>query len=142
MIIRSWKLLAYAIGKEKMEISGFGPVNLDVWFKESDRCFIYAVRGYAEEDTGTLTIPSGITEIKEDTFLSIASTTVKIPDKCTKIGPNAFRNSKLKRIYIPASVTEIDETAFSGCGRMMIICPGGSTASEYAMQHGILWHYP
>ena len=141
-VIRRWKLLACAIGKESLEIPGFGPVDLDVWFREDDRCFVYAVRGYAEEDTGTLAIPAGVTEIQKEAFASVSASTIRIPDKCTKIGPYAFRDSGVKRIYIPASVTSIDETAFSGCGRMMILCPGGSAACNFAVQHGILWHYP
>ena len=148
---RKWTLLAYAIGKEAMEIDGFGPVDLDVRFgiryddnrKEYRGFFLYTVHGYAEEeDAGTLMIPACVTEIQAEAFSGVASSVVYIPDQCTKIGPNAFRDSKVKQIYIPAGVTFIDETAFSGCDRMIIICQGGSAASRFAMQYGILWHYP
>ena len=148
--VRKWTLLAYAIGKEAMEIDGFGLVDLDVRLgikmdeasKEYMVGFAYTVRGYAgEEYTGTLAIPAGITEIQAEAFSGVASSEVHIPGQCTKIGSNAFRGSKVKKIYIPESVTEIDDTAFSECSRVMIFCESDSAASEFATEHGILWQH-
>lgn len=142
-LVRGWKLLAYAITSQPMSISGFGTVKLDVWFSESDKCFIYAVRGYNNlTDTGTLTLPTRMKTIEAEAFANIYASAVVIPDGCTSIGKNAFYGSNVHKVYVPDSVTSIDDAAFAGCSNLMIVCSGNTPISNFAYNHGILWHYP
>lgn len=93
-----------------------------------------------------ITIPAGITEIKENTFSSctnlkdvtfptglktIAASafyntgleTITLPEGLQEIGNNAFNYcSKLQRVVIPEGVTEIGDYIFGGCNVLEEIC--------------------
>ena len=60
-----------------------------------------------------VTVPVGMTEIKESTFQSCFFTTCFLPAGLIRIGKNAFAASKLSSILIPSTVTEIREFAFA-----------------------------
>lgn len=59
-----------------------------------------------------ITIPNGVTAIRESTFDSNELTRVEIPDSVTSIGDYAFAHNRLTSISIPSSVTSIGNYAF------------------------------
>lgn len=81
-----------------------------------------------------LTLPDTITVIEEGAFSDCyLLETVVVPYGVTEIGDGAFSGcSLLKSIAIPETVRFIGENAFSSCGRVVIECPMGSYAHEYA----------
>lgn len=64
-----------------------------------------------------VTIPDGVTRIKEEVFSGCTSlTNVNIPDTVIEIEHLAFENCKsLREITIPSKITEIKLSVFSGC---------------------------
>lgn len=67
----------------------------------------------------SVNIPSGVTEIKDNTFAGSGIGKISIPDSVTKIGIEAFRSSiNLSSVIIPDSVTEIGSGAFTGCSSL------------------------
>ncbi len=81
---------------------------------------------------------TSISAVSPYCFAECGIPTMRLPDTCQSIGHYAFLNcSELLRIDIPASVTEIDDTAFNGCDKLIIVCPEGSTAAQYAEAKGI-----
>lgn len=86
---------------------------------------------------GLMMMPQGLVQIKAEAFRRTASGHVVIPYGTEKIGAYAFADCpKLETVVIPSSVTEIDETAFAN-SRMTIQCLEGSTAYDFAVEHGI-----
>ena len=78
----------------------------------------------------TLTIPDGVTEIRDYAFAYCANLkAVDIPDSVRKIGDRAFEGCEsLSRIRLPASMTEIDENTFFLCWDLKTIdIPEGVT---------------
>lgn len=66
--------------------------------------------------TGTVYIPSTVTEIASDAFHYQDMTAVMIPSSVKKIGNSAFVGcSDLKTVRMEDSVTEIGDSAFEGC---------------------------
>ncbi len=110
----------------------------------------------------TLTdLPSGLEEIGADAFRSCSSLDgIVLPGSLRSIGSGAFRScSRLSGIVIPGQVEEVGDEAFrgcaslssaladgtdtrfgsavfQGCGVLMIYCPYGSGAYEYAAAEG------
>ena len=71
-------------------------------------------------------------------FAECGIPTMRLPDTCQSIGHYAFYNcTGLVRIDIPASVTEIADDAFLECDNLIIVCPEGSSAAQYAEEKGI-----
>lgn len=66
---------------------------------------------------GSITIPYGVTEIKEGMFADMPNlTSVIIPNSVTKLSFSAFSGcTSLKSITIPNSVTDIIFDAFEEC---------------------------
>ena len=139
---RSWKLLAYAMSQKPMSVSGFGTINLTVYYSKDYNCFIYKIHGFNVKETGTLKLPAKTKTIDSESFLKTKASTVIVPSGCTSIGANAFANSGVHRIEIPDTVTSIDSTAFAGCSQVLIVCNGGSAAANFGKQNNILWTYP
>ena len=82
-------------------------------------------------------IPSGITEIAEESFTGIAAKRVKLPENCAGISANAFAYCpNLIGIYIPDSCTSIAKTAFSGVTNLTIYGYDGSYAEFFAGKYG------
>ena len=78
-----------------------------------------------------LTIPSGITEIRNYAFYGCTSlTSVTIPDSVTEIGYEAFRGcTSLTNVVIPYSVISIKKGTFRDCtGLVDIIIPDSVTS--------------
>src|SRR5574344_1293922 len=60
----------------------------------------------------TITIPSGVTTIKNYAFYTVLTSTLTLPDTLTSIGDYSFGNNSIKSVVIPNSVTSIGEYAF------------------------------
>ncbi|MDE6774314.1 MAG: leucine-rich repeat domain-containing protein, partial [Treponemataceae bacterium] len=74
-----------------------------------------SVRLYRGKETD-VTIPAGVTEIREHAFERCDAASVTIPGSVTVIGYSAFEGCKsLKSVTIPSSVTGIGSRAFYGC---------------------------
>lgn len=71
----------------------------------------------------SLTIPSGITEIKDCAFYGCSSiTSVSIPNGVTTIGGRAFQKCiNIKSISLPNTLTTIDSIAFANCTSLQSI---------------------
>ena len=77
-----------------------------------------------------LTIPNGVSTIKQYAFLGCSMTSVNIPNyTVTSIGNSAFEScSSLTSVYIGNSVTSIGENAFRGCtGLPSVFIPSSIT---------------
>jgi hypothetical protein len=61
----------------------------------------------------SVTIPNGVTIIKEGEFARKQLVSIEIPHSVTSIGNNAFKRNKLTSVAIPDSVTSIGESAFA-----------------------------
>lgn len=91
-----------------------------------------------------VTIPATVTDIDAFAFKNCRSfTQIALLEGLKSIGFTAFAYCEnLEYLYIPASVTGIydnfmDQTPFDGCESLIIHCPEGSYAEEYAKSHGI-----
>ena len=81
----------------------------------------------------SVTLSHGITEIGINAFLDCTNLpSITIPNSVTSIGEYAFSDcSKLASVTIPNSVTSIGEYAFSGCGELTnVVLPTGITTIE------------
>ena len=78
-----------------------------------------------------LTIPDGITEIKDCAFYGCSGlTSVTIPNSVTSIGNSAFHScSGLTFVTIPNSVTSIGDSAFHGCSGLTFVTIPNSVTS-------------
>ncbi len=61
----------------------------------------------------SISIPKGITEIKEDTFHDSELRSIELGANIKKIGDSAFRFSKIKSIKLPEGLEEIGRSAFA-----------------------------
>jgi hypothetical protein len=85
----------------------------------------------ATTDTGSISVPGGVTSIGASAFTGCASlTNIIIPSSVTSIGNSAFYGcSGLTTINIPSGVTSIGNSAFYGCsGLTTINIPSGVTS--------------
>lgn len=83
--------------------------------------------------SGTITIPSGTTEIGNGAFINCGKITgITIPDSVVKIGYAAFKNCQaLTNVTIPDGVVEIGERAFESCVSLKsVTLPDGVTKIE------------
>ena len=82
---------------------------------------------------------SGLRKIEASAFSGCRSLDeVTLPSGTTGIGASAFSGcSSLRMITIPASVTNIGTKAFEGCRNLVIDCPKGSVAEQYAVKNHI-----
>ena len=88
-------------------------------------------------ETGSLVLPDNLLTLEAEAFSEVKASTVIIQDGCLTIGPLAFSSSGVHNVYIPASVENIDTTAFDGCDWVTIHAPKGSTAADFAIEHGL-----
>ena len=80
-----------------------------------------SVRLYRGKETD-VTIPAGVTEIREHAFERCDAASVTIPGSVTVIGYSAFEGCKsLKSVTIPASVTSIGNGAFWDCTSLVSV---------------------
>ena len=89
----------------------------------------------------SVTLPSGLIEIKEEAFYQdISITEVTVPDGARTIGPRAFAYSGLQKIFLPESIETIDPTAFDGVpADFTIYSPNSSYSHQYAIDHHLHW---
>ena len=82
------------------------------------------------EDLKRVTIPDGVREISDGTFLGCEELRyVTIPESVTRIGREAFRScTRLKEITLPSGLTRLGGQAFRGCtGLTEVTLPGRLT---------------
>lgn len=93
---------------------------------------------FASDDM--LELPTNLTFIEDQAFMSSSAVNVVIPNGCISIGAAAFADcTELQYIVIPESVKSIADDAFSGCDRLSIYAPTRSYAAAYAEFSGINW---
>lgn len=86
----------------------------------------------------TVTLPSSLKTITENSLANIGAQAVVIPYGCTTIAAGAFANNeKLMLVYMPDSITSIAETAFSGCPNVQFLCTSNNAAAHFAQANGI-----
>ena len=93
--------------------------------------------------TGSFSIPSGVTEIADDSLYSCEKlTNVDIPNTVTKIGGGAFIGCRgLTRVTIPESVTEIELWSFQQCPNLKEIeFRHSATARLKFVGQMVFWH--
>ena len=84
-----------------------------------------------------LILPSSLITIEPEAFRGNAFTRIKLSDQTQSIGQFAFADCpNLRSIYIPAATTAIDPRAFGDRKELIIYGKSGSTAQQYANQHG------
>lgn len=77
----------------------------------------------------SVTIPEGVTTIREHAFLSCNLKELTLPESLETIGRYAFEdNRSLKSVNIPAKVKTIETQAFYGCGLTDLVIPEGVQA--------------
>jgi len=82
--------------------------------------------------TGSYTIPSTVTNIRENAFVNcVGLTSISVPPGVTSIGASAFIGcTGLTSITIPSAVTTIDYDAFKGCSSLTSIYANAVTPIE------------
>ena len=129
------KALSYGLWQftDGGQIPGIGTVDLNYC-----PVFSFAVPepSYTELPAD-FTLPGSLSEIGEEAFRGCSFTAVRIAS-AARIGSLAFADCvNLRQIEIPASVTEIADDAFEGCGDVVVLCPEGSAADQFASSHGM-----
>ena len=85
--------------------------------------------GYCSALTGSVTLPSGITEIPPYLFYGTALTEVILHDAVTSIGANAFTGTDLQSIRLPASLTALGAGAFENTSYLATVRLDGAAPS-------------
>lgn len=85
--------------------------------------------------TPDFTLPTSLTEVKEEAFEGIAASVVDVPEDCSSIGDYAFRNClSLTQIRIPADC-RMGRDVFDGCTLVYVYSAEGSQAEAYCQTH-------
>lgn len=85
-----------------------------------------------------MTLPDSTVTIEDEAFANCAFEAVETNEALESIGALAFADSKeLKQVRLGYKVSNIAYDAFSGCPEVILWCPYGSYAAEYAHQQGI-----
>ena len=112
-----------------------------IWFHfENSNPLFYARKLYLNNELVTdLTIPDGVTQLRDYTFVSCTSLkSVTISDSVSSIQRYTFRDCvNLESVIIPDSVKNIGEYAFSGCTKLTNaeIPDSVTTVSPYAFKN-------
>ena len=89
-------------------------------------------------EDGVLFLPADLTEIRQEAFLGGVFTEVHLDEHVTSIGSRAFANcTNLWFVKIPSMNIAIADNAFEGCSGLVFAAYEGSTAIQYANEHGI-----
>ncbi len=95
------------------------------------------ISGWKIDETGTLTIPSGVLSIPAQSFYRHGATTLILPKGCGTIESKAFANSAVRTVVIPGPVTSIADDAFEGCTDIMFIT-NDEKMKTFAKKHGFM----
>ena len=110
-----WDAFSYCTGLTRVTISDLAAwCNMDI----QSNPLVYAQHLYLNDTEVTdLTIPDGVTAIKNERFKYCAGlTSVKIPNSVTSIGNKAFEGcTALTSVTLGNSVTTIGQYAFTNC---------------------------
>lgn len=83
-------------------------------------------------------LPAAVRAIEDEAFAGSGIEAVETGAALESIGSHAFANcAALKQVRVGYSVTFIADDAFLGSGEVILWCPYGSYAAEYAYAHGI-----
>ena len=95
------------------------------------------------QDTGTFTLPNGLTIIEEEAFAGYANAVrfVELGNSVSFVGQDVFTYDSLVQLVVTSSSTQFAGRIFYEADPT-IICPQGSTAEAYAIQHNISYVYP
>ena len=97
--------------------TGRAVINAFVNNGPSDSAVIYVV-----SSLNTLTLPSGLETVEEESFTGIAAEAVVIPAGCEHVGSKAFAdNPGLRFAFIPRSVYDLAEDAFQNDENLTVI---------------------
>ena len=100
------------------------------------------ITGYTG-NTALLSIPATldglpVTAIGEHAFERASLTAVILPDSVVSIGWFAFYECQnLAGVTLPATVSSIGYAVFDGCSALVLRCPTGSYAEQYAKSYAI-----
>ena len=91
------------------------------------------------DDENTLVLPLNLRSVEGAAFENDDSIeAVIIPENVIDIGERAFADcNQLSSVTIVNTATTIEDSAFDGCEDVYFLCPLGSQAYYYAVNHGI-----
>ncbi len=117
------------------DMPGTSVLTLDA---EESEAPIYIITIVVPDETEAAVLPEDTLQIEDEAFRLTDLTAVVLPSGCREIGDLSFADDPaLTYVYIPDSVETIAENAFSGSPAVTIFCSEGSTAWDFATDHGI-----
>jgi hypothetical protein len=130
-------ILAYTDNEEHTILHSWPSASGSVTIKEGVTK-IYAGAFYHNYNVTSVTIPSSVTTIDDDSFTASNLKSITIPQSVTEIGQGAFSAVNLTSITIPASVKYIGDSAFrSNTNLTSITVESGNL--YYEAEGGILY---
>ncbi|MDR2922914.1 MAG: leucine-rich repeat domain-containing protein [Treponema sp.] len=112
-----------SVSPDNTVYSGSGPMLLS-----KDRKTLLSYLGSG----GSVTVPNGITAIRDTAFKGSKISSVTIPDSVTSIGGDAFAYNQLTMVTIPTSVTSIGGWAFTGNPLTSVTIGANVTLESYS----------
>ncbi len=101
--------------------------------------FLFPASAFA----GAFILPSSTVVIEEEAFANTTAVDrVLVPDGTAIIKSRAFSGSSVRMLTLPSTVVQIADDAFSGCSIERIICPAGSYAERYCIEHNLPYQAP
>lgn len=93
----------------------------------------------SEGNLTEITIPEGVTEIPEQSFIGCSKLTrVELPDSLRSIGEDAFAScAQLEKLALPSMVNNIADSAFEDSNALKVYVSAGSVAHRFAMENNI-----
>ena len=88
--------------------------------------------------TATSMVPRSVSIIADSAFEGCSFDSFEVAAGTTMIGARAFANcTSLRKIVIHAKNVTIADDAFAGCTDLLIVAHKGSTAHQFAKEHGL-----
>lgn len=98
----------------------------------------YNTMYYLGYEKNMMILPTSAVTIEAEAFANCGFEAVETGAELERIGERAFANSEaLKQVRLGSKITFIADDAFEGCPNVILWCPYGSYAAEYAHAHGI-----